>query len=183
MTSPERPDAPVQDAVAAPATATTPLEASAWRSKFLLLAVAAFSTLIGAAAATGVFLVTGLPGQPAHRYTVNIFLASDVTAAQKAAIEAALPAFKPSGKVKFETREEAWKKFQEMAKDRPDVLREAKMEQMPESFSLETEGGRFDCTGYAKVRHMPGVDELQVLQHRADDYAATITCAAEHAKP
>jgi cell division transport system permease protein len=183
VTTPEHTDAPLENAVAAPEKAATSPSKSAWRSRFPLLAVAVFSTLLGAAAATGVFLVAGLPGQPTHRYTVNIFLESEVTPPQKAAIEAAIPAFEPSGQVRFETREEAWRNFQDMAKDRPDVLRETKMEYMPESFNLETEGRLFDCTGYAKVRHMPGVDRLQVVQHLTNDYVATITCDAEYAKP
>lgn len=183
VTTPERIDAPEENAVAAPETAAASPEKSAWRSRFLLAAVAVFAALVGAAAATGVFLATGLPGRPAHRYAVNIFLEGDVTAAQRAAIEAALPAFQPNGKVRFETREEAWKRFQEMMKDRPDVLEDARMESMPESFKLETEGPRFDCTGYAKVRHLPGVDQLQVIQQRANDYVATITCDAEYARP
>jgi cell division transport system permease protein len=70
-----------------------------------------------------------------------------------------------------------------VAKDRPDVLRVAKKEYVPEFFGLETEGRLFDCTGYTKVRHMPGVNKVQVLQHRVNGYVATITCEAEFAKP
>ncbi|GIH02631.1 hypothetical protein Rhe02_06980 [Rhizocola hellebori] len=139
--------------------------------------------LIGAAGATAVLLVTGLPGQPVHHYTVSIYLEHDVTPDQKAAIEAALPAFKPTNAIRFETREEAFRHFQEMTKDYPDLRQSTKAEDMPESFTLETKGRLFDCTGYAKVRHMPGVDQIQVVQQRVTDYGAKIICDAEYAKP
>ena len=139
--------------------------------------------LVGAGAATGVLLITGLPRQPMHKFTVNVFLETDATAEQKAAAEAALPAFEPDGDVQFTTRDEAWRQFQEVAKDRPDILENARKEAMPEHFGLETEGRLFDCTGYAKARHMPAVDEVQVLQHRVNGYVAKITCEAEYARP
>jgi cell division transport system permease protein len=70
-----------------------------------------------------------------------------------------------------------------MAKDRPDILEDARKEAVPEHFGLETEGRLFDCTGYAKVRHMPAVSEVQVLQHLVNGYVAKITCNAEYARP
>jgi cell division transport system permease protein len=149
----------------------------------MLAVVAVVAMLVGAAAATGVLLVTGLPGQPVHRFAVSVYLDHDVTAEQKAAIEAALPAFKPSGDIKFVSRDEAWRTFQERAKDFPELLQGANAESMPESYTFETEGRLFDCTGYAKVRHLPGVDKVQVLQHRVNGYGATIICDAEYAKP
>jgi cell division protein FtsX len=182
VTAPGDADAPFQTAVAAPEGAVTRPASATWRKWSLLAVVVAFSMLVGAGAATGMFVVTGLLG-PAHRFAVNLYLKRDATADQKAAIEAALPAFKPVGEVKFENREEAWRKFQDMAKDRPDVLRVAKKEDMPESFRFETKGRLFDCTGYAKVRHMPGVDNVQVIQQRMNNYAATITCDAEYETP
>ncbi|GAA2881623.1 hypothetical protein Acy02nite_16450 [Actinoplanes cyaneus] len=153
------------------------------RPWFLLTIIVVASMLIGAGAATGAFLFAGLPGQPVHHYSVNIYLKSDATADQKAAVEAALPAFEPVGEVQFENRDQAWARFQELFKDRPEYLEGARKESLPESFKLETKGRLFDCAGYTKVRHLPGVDKIQVIQNRVNDYVAAITCDAEYANP
>ncbi|MEU4220180.1 permease-like cell division protein FtsX [Actinoplanes sp. NPDC026623] len=177
MTNPENVPAPEESAVPAPA------KPSARRRRSLLAAGALCLMLVGAAAATGVLLVTGVPGQPMHHFAVTVYLDSDATAEQKAAIKEALPAFEPTGEVEFRDRASAWRRFQEMMKDRPDVLKDANESSMPESFNLETKGRFFDCAGYTKVRHLPGVDQLQVIQNRVHGYGATIICDAEYARP
>jgi hypothetical protein len=68
-------------------------------------------------------------------------------------------------------------------KDFPEVLQGTDAEDLPESYTFETEGRLFDCTGYAEVRPLPGVEEVQVLQHRVNGYGATIICDAEYATP
>jgi cell division transport system permease protein len=149
----------------------------------VVVLVAVVALLVGAGAATGVWFVTRPPDVPVHQFTVTILLENDATPEQKAAIEAALPAFKAKGAITFTNRDEAWREMQEMMKDRPDFLESTGKDAMPESFNLETEGRLFDCTGYTTVRHMAGVDEIQVVQHLVNDYAAKITCAAEYARP
>ncbi|BCY11794.1 permease-like cell division protein FtsX [Actinoplanes sp. L3-i22] len=174
---PEHAESLAEPAVPAP-------EKAPRRRQFLyIFAVVAASMLIGAAAATGVFLVTGLPGRPEHRFTVNVYLKTDATAEQKAAVEAALPAFDPIGEVTFTDHEKAWQRFQEIAKGHEDVLTGVTSADLPESFSLETKGYLFDCAGYTKVRHMPGVDKVQVVQNLVHEYVATVTCQAEYANP
>lgn len=136
-----------------------------------LVVVAVVAMLVGAGVVTGGLLVTGRwETVPVHRFRVTVFLHGDVTAEQKAAIEAALPAFKPSGDITFENRYEAWRRFQEIFKDSPNILRGAKAGSMPESYTLETTGRLFDCTGYRKVRHLPGVDEVLIVQQVVDNY-------------
>jgi cell division protein FtsX len=151
--------------------------------KLLLVAVVVVSMLLGAGAATGAFLLFVPPGQPEHRFTVIVYLKATVTAAQKTTIQAALPSFKPTGGVAFETRQQAWRKLQDETKNEPSLLGGMKQENLPESFRLETKGRLFDCTGYTMVRHMPGVDKIQVIQQRMNGYAATITCDAEYDSP
>lgn len=167
-----------------PETAVTAPETALRRGWNSLLAVAVISMLIGVAATTGVFLFAGSRERTVvHVYAVNIFLEVDATADQKAAIEKEIPVFKPRGRVNFVSKEEAWRNFQKMTKDNPDLSRESNKDHMPESFRFETKGKFFDCTGHAKVRHMPGVDEVRVYQHRVNGYVATITCDAEYANP
>lgn len=131
-----------------------------------------------------------LPGeQPALHYTVYVYLEVDATADQKAAIEAALPSFNPMGDVEFENREEAWRELQERAKDFPDLLQGVNAENMPESFHFEPKDLVSDCTGYAKVTHMPGVKLVQVIQQHAgslggvNSYGVVVRCDGEYAEP
>src|SRR6266496_6013385 len=79
VTAPENADAPLENAVTALERAVTRPEREAWRRRSLLAVVVAFSMLVGAGAATGMFVVTGLLG-PAHRFTVNVYAKRDVTA-------------------------------------------------------------------------------------------------------
>ena len=178
VTGSDSTDAPLEDATPGP-EAAAPEQARPRRA--LLAAVAVLAMLIGAGAATAVFLAIGSPGRSEHRFAVRVFLDTDATADQKAAVEAALPAFEPSGDVTFVSREAAWQKFQDVMKDRPDVLKVAKKQDLPESFDFETTGRSFDCAEYASVRQMPGVDRVQVIQDRVNGYFIVVTCVAEDA--
>lgn len=169
-------DVTFEEPAAEPETTVIESAGKPRRPWFLLALVVVASILVGAGAATGVLLLTG---QNANRYTVNVWLNSDATAEQKAAIQAALPAFDPIGEVKFEDHEAAFKRFQELYKDSPEFADVSK-DAVPESFQLETKGRRFDCTGYDKVRHMPGVSKVQVIQDRVNHYVAVITCDSEY---
>ena len=181
VTTPESIDVPLENAAADPDAAVSVPEKMVGRGRVLVVVVAMASVLMGAAAATGVFLVTGRPEQPMYRYAVSVYFKADATAGQKAAVEAALRAFKATGEVKFVDREQAWKTFQKTFKTEPKILKYGNKEDLPESFNLETKGHFFDCAGYAKVRHMPGVDSIQVIQKRLNDYVAVITCDTEYA--
>ncbi|AEV86077.1 hypothetical protein ACWT_5060 [Actinoplanes sp. SE50] len=167
-----------------PATPGTPETPEApdrtWIRQSLVAGAIVVSILLGAAVATGVWLVRGLPGQPVQHFSVSVYLKDDVTAEQKAAIEAALPAFQPVGPITFIDRDKAWRHAKELFKDDPDFLDSVNPDVMPQSFSLETKGRLFDCTGYATVRHLPGVQKVQVVQAPVNHYIASITCDAEY---
>ncbi|MEU4623610.1 permease-like cell division protein FtsX [Actinoplanes sp. NPDC023801] len=155
----------------------------AWRRRIVPAATVVLAMLIGAAAAFGIFQVVGFPGRPEHRFTVNIYFDAEATAEQKAAVEAKLPLFEPVGEVTFESKDEAFREYQELRKINPNVPEVTDAATLPDSFRMETEGYLFDCTGYTEVRHMPGVRKVQVLQDLVNDYAAQITCSAEYARP
>jgi cell division protein FtsX len=140
-----------------------------------MAAIAVISAVIGAGVAVGIIMSTS-SGRPTLQYNVSVFLEHDATAEQKAAIEAALPTFKPSGDVTFETREQAWQKVQEMAKTVPEVLQSANKDALPESFRFKTEGHEFDCSGVRAVHGLPGVEEIVVVQLPTHGYGAKITC-------
>jgi cell division protein FtsX len=66
--------------------------------------------------------------------------------------------------VGFEDRKQAYTRFKETFKDRPDLLNGTKPDSLPESFRLTTSGTEFDCPALNKVRHLPGVDDTVVVQ-------------------
>ncbi|WP_245724961.1 permease-like cell division protein FtsX [Micromonospora citrea] len=128
--------------------------------------------LVGALVATTVVLFVVRGDQ--HQYAVNVFLSNDATAEQKAAIESALHGLDPVEGIRFEGREQAWQQFRETFKDRPDMIAQVSADAMPESFRLTTEGREFDCTRLAPIRHLPGVDEIQVIQRPTDKKAGAV---------
>lgn len=151
------------------------VDAPARRGWMRTAAVAVLAAVIGAGAAIGILMFTD-SGRPTLQYNVSVFLEPDATAEQKAAIEAALPTFAPSGAVTFETRDQAWANLQEMAKTVPEILQSATKESLPESFRLKTEGAEFDCAGVRAVRDLPGVSDILVAQLPRNGYGAKITC-------
>ncbi|NJC71249.1 hypothetical protein HC031_16235 [Planosporangium thailandense] len=145
------------------------------RRHLRLLLVVGIAALAGAVAATALVLVFG---QPKHQYNVTVFVADDITPEQKTAVKAALPALHPVNGVQFEDRAQAWKRFQQLFKDAPDLLASSRAEYMPESFRLETTGREFDCAALARVRRLPGVKEVQVVQRPVKGHTgAVVACS------
>src|SRR6266550_3636584 len=89
------------------------------RPRWILPVVVVAAVLVGAITATTVILISGWLGEPRYRFNVLVFLTVDATADQKTAVQSALPALHPVDGVRFEDRDQAWKKFQADFKDRP----------------------------------------------------------------
>jgi cell division protein FtsX len=143
----------------------------------VLVMVAAMAMLVGAGVTAAVFVVSDRFGQPRHEFRVTVFLDRDITADQKAAVESALSGLHPVNGVIFESREQAWARFQELFKDRPELINSAKPEHLPESFRLTTAGREFDCPALARVRELPGVDQISVVRPAKDGQpGAVIEC-------
>jgi cell division protein FtsX len=131
-----------------------------------LVSVAVVAALLGAAVATGVIVLSGWRAEPSHRFSVLVFLNTDVTAAQRDAVRSRLTALHPVGGVQFEDRAQAWQKFQKNFKDlAPDLANSSRPESMPESFRLVLRARAFDCSVLAPVRALPGIDEIKVVQY------------------
>jgi cell division protein FtsX len=139
-----------------------------------LVLVGVAGVLIGAAIAATVFLLAGPERAPQNRYEVTVFLGRDVTAEQKAAIGSKLPALHPVDGVRFEDHEQAWKKFQEMFKDDPELVQGASAAALPESFRLATKGTTFDCAALAPVRRLAGAEKITVVQRPSGDRPGAI---------
>lgn len=132
------------------------------RPRWVVLVAAAL--LVGAIAATAAFLATGRQGPPRHRYQVSVFLTSAVTDEQRAALKSALSALHPVDGVQYESRADAWRKFQEQFKDSPDLVAATRPDSLPESLRLTTSGAAFDCRRFAPVERMSGVESTVILQ-------------------
>lgn len=147
------------------------------RPRWLVLlsaTVAAF--LVGAAAATAVIVLAGRYEQP-HEFSVLVYLDQDITAEQKASLQAALAALDPDGGVRFESREDALKNAQDLFKDSPDLLSSLDAQSMPESFKLTFSEVVFDCGRLTEARRMAGVHQVKVIQRPENDRpAADIAC-------
>jgi cell division protein FtsX len=142
------------------------------RQMRLYVVVAAVALLVGALGASAVFALAGRGEQ--NRYAVTVFLTDDVSAGQRASIESALRGLHPMGDVGFETREQAWQRFKEAFKDKPDLISSGSVDAMPESFRLTTEGAEFDCAQLAPVRRLPGIEKIQVVQRPTKGHAGAV---------
>ncbi len=128
-----------------------------------LVVVGVAALLVGAAIATVTVLAVGA-GPEQHRYDVSVFLAHDTTTPQKGTIRTALDTLHPVDGIRFEDRQAAYAKFKEMFKDRPDLVNSTQPDSLPESFRLTTSGTEFDCPALNEIRHLPGVDNVVVVQ-------------------
>jgi hypothetical protein len=161
----------------APSDVTAVAAATPRKRRWLLVVVATLSLIVGAGGATGVLYATGVAGQAAHRYSVNVYLDDDATAEQKPAIEAAIAAVGPSGDAHFVTRAEAFASMQAAAASAHIGLpSDMTLENAPESYRFETTGRAFDCAPAVSLLGVPGVDQIQVVQQLSHGYNAIIHC-------
>lgn len=145
------------------------------RQRIVLACVALASMLVGAVAASAAIVVSGR-WQPDNRYRVDVYLKNDVTAEQKATLQSALSGVDSVGGVQYQSREQAWKDYQEGIKGRPD-LNVVRLDEMPESFYLVVSGTSFDCSVLDPLRDLPGMATIIVVQQARDrGPTATVNC-------
>src|SRR3954451_7335979 len=93
---------------------------------------------------------------------VSIFLADDITDEQRAAIETQL---KESDEVKsfiYETKEEAFKRFQEQFSQQPELVQNTPQDALPESFRVELKNPeRYPVIAEAFPNGQNGVDQVR----------------------
>lgn len=93
---------------------------------------------------------------------ISIFLTDEITAAEREAIGARIDDEPGIRAVRFETKEEAARRFREMFKDSPELLENIDEESvLPESWRAVAAAG--DLEGVAtELRSMPGVRQISV---------------------
>ncbi|OLF09884.1 hypothetical protein BU204_32595 [Actinophytocola xanthii] len=130
--------------------------------------------LVGALVATG---VVAFLTREEREYGVWVYLKSDVTEEQRAAVKSAMGSLQPEGDVEYEDSEQARERFEEIYKDMPEVARPGPGEELPESFTLTTRNADLQCADLDPIRKLPGVDRIQVAQVPNDQVLpGEVTC-------
>ncbi|PZF88229.1 permease-like cell division protein FtsX [Micromonospora deserti] len=91
---------------------------------------------------------------------VSIFLDAEVTPEQRDGLDAKLKSDPLVKEVFYVNKEEAYKRFQEMYQDAPDLVNAVKADQLPESFRLKLVNPEQYKNIYDQYRDTEGVDEI-----------------------
>jgi cell division protein FtsX len=106
--------------------------------------------------------VTPIPPPTTH---LTVYLDDDVTTAQKSAVEAKVRTLPGADVVTFVSHQEAYRRFKELFKDRPDLVDIATPENLPESYEVLVTGTVSEAA-LAELRGLPGVDEVTPVQRQ-----------------
>ncbi|MFY1598311.1 permease-like cell division protein FtsX [Micromonospora sp. WMMD737] len=91
---------------------------------------------------------------------VSIFLTQEVSPEQRGALEAQLKGDPLVKEVLYVNKDEAYKRFQEMFQDAPDLLSAVKADSLPESFRLKLNNPEQYKNIYDQYKEVEGVDEI-----------------------
>ena len=91
---------------------------------------------------------------------VSIFLRSDVTEAQRQAIDQAISSNPLVAERTYETREEALKRFQELWKDSPEFVKSVGPNSLPESFRVKLKDPETYKTFTDQMTGMQGIQDI-----------------------
>ncbi|MGC5018334.1 permease-like cell division protein FtsX [Micromonospora sp. DT47] len=91
---------------------------------------------------------------------VSIFLKTDVSDEQRASLDAKLKSDPQVKEVIYVNKDEAYKRFQEMFQDAPDLISAVKADSLPPSFRLKLVNPEQYKTIYDQYKDAEGVDEI-----------------------
>src|SRR4051812_6796853 len=91
---------------------------------------------------------------------VSIFLRTDVTDAQRQAIDQAISTNPLVKEKTYETREQAWKRFQELWQDSPDFVKSIGPNSLPESFRVKLNDPEKYKTFADQMTGMQGIQDI-----------------------
>jgi cell division protein FtsX len=121
--------------------------------------VAAVLLGLVAAGLTGCTSTVAPTPTPPDPLGLVVYLRSDVTTAQKKAIEARLRALPNLVRLSFETKEQAYQRFKEIFKDEPELVEQVQPGNLPESFQITLSGGAAEPV-IAELRRLAGVETV-----------------------
>ncbi|MGB2569422.1 permease-like cell division protein FtsX [Micromonospora citrea] len=110
---------------------------------------------------------------------VSIFLKTDVSAQQRDDLDAKLKSDPLVKEVLYVNKDEAYKRFQEMYQDAPDLVNAVKADQLPESFRIKLVNPEQYKNIYDQYKDTEGVDEI-VDQSRLLDKIFDILTAIQN---
>jgi cell division transport system permease protein len=107
---------------------------------------------------------------------VSIFLSAEVTDAQRTSLDAALQSNPLVQEKTYESKEDAFKKFQTLWEDSPDLVKAVQPGQLPESFRVKLKDPEAYKDFAAQIKDQPGiqdiVDQRQLLEKVFDIFAS-----------
>ncbi|GAA1524529.1 hypothetical protein GCM10009678_02240 [Actinomadura kijaniata] len=160
----------------APPPAPDPASRPPARRPVLVVAVAAL-VLAVLVATTAVFVWKRRDAptttKSSSEVTVSVFLCTrtaanpkcgrtNATAQQKAEVETELKRMPGVRKVEYESFEEAYERFKKVFADRPDMLRSARLGDIPDSYRVRVAGDREAAALQGSMRGRPGVDQVTI---------------------
>ena len=97
--------------------------------------------------------------------TFSVFLRPDVTPQQKTNVDAYLRDLPEVAEVKYETREEAYRRFKELWADNPEFAQKVSPDSLPGSFRVRMADNAAirkvrDGSGEANIKNLPGVQDV-----------------------
>jgi cell division transport system permease protein len=105
--------------------------------------------------------IDAMKGYYYDKVEVSIFLRNDITEDQRQSLDTALkndPLVKQP--VTFETKEQAFKKFQQQFKDAPDLVKATKPDSLPASFRVQLKDPKQYQQIYDSYKAKEGIDEI-----------------------
>jgi Cell division protein len=126
----------------------------------MIITMAVSLTMLGAALVL-YQQIDAMKGYYYDKVEVSIFLRNDITPDQQQALSDALksdPLVKQP--VTFETKEQAFKKFQQQFKDAPDLIKATKPDSLPASFRVQLKDPEQYQQIYSTYRGKDGIDEI-----------------------
>jgi len=91
---------------------------------------------------------------------VSIFLKTEVTEAQRTALDDALKQDPLVKSYFYESKEDAYENFQTMFRDAPDLVNSVKPESLPEAFRVQLKDPEQYRAAYEKYRTFDGIEEI-----------------------
>lgn len=102
---------------------------------------------------------TSTPSSTAAPFRVRVFLLADITEVQKHAIDTKVRAVPGASDIEFVTREEAYRQFKELFKDRPD-LSSIGPDDISESIQFTLADRSAAESAADELRELPGVEQV-----------------------
>jgi|SRR3954452_9017950 cell division transport system permease protein len=100
---------------------------------------------------------------------VAIFMNDNVTEAERSSLDAALTSNPLVAEKKYESKEEAYKRFQELYADQPDFLKSVQAGQLPESFRVRLKDPQAYDQFAQSIQGVPGIQDVVDQGQMLDD--------------